>query len=76
MLAAFKAEGKTILTNCAIEPEILDLIKFLKKLGAKIELKGRSISISKSKIKTSKIEHKVIFDRIELGTYMIAGVLY
>jgi len=75
LLAAFKAKGKTILTNCAIEPEIKDLIKFLKKLGANIHLKGRSISISESKIKTSKIVHQVIFDRIELGTYMIASAL-
>ena len=75
LLAAFKAKGKTILTNCAIEPEIQDLIKFLKKLGANIILKGRSISVTESKIKTSKIIHQVIFDRIELGTYMVAGTL-
>ena len=75
LLAAFKAKGKTILTNCAIEPEIKDLIKFLKKLGANINLKGRSISISESKIKTSKIVHRVVFDRIELGTYIIASTL-
>ena len=75
LLAAFKAKGTTILNNCAIEPEIKDLIKFLKKLGANIHLKGRSISISERKIKTSKIIHQVIFDRIELGTYMIASTL-
>ena len=75
LLAAFKAKGKTILKNCAIEPEIKDLIKFLKKLGADISLKGRTISISESKIKSSKIIHHVIFDRIELGTYMIASAL-
>jgi len=75
LLAAFKAKGKTILTNCAIEPEIKDLIKFLKKLGANIYLKDRSIFISESKMKTSKITHQVIFDRIELGTYMIASAL-
>ena len=75
LLAAFKAKGKTILNNCAVEPEIKDLIKFLKKLGAKIHLKGRSISISESKIKNSKVVHQVIFDRIELGTYMIASSL-
>ena len=75
LLAAFKAKGKTILKNCAIEPEIKDLIKFLKKLGANINLKGRTISISKSKKKNSKIIHQVIFDRIELGTYMIASAL-
>ena len=75
LLAAFKAKGKTVLKNCAIEPEVKDLIKFLKKLGADISLNGRTISISESKTKNSKIIHHVIFDRIELGTYMIASAL-
>ena len=75
LLAAFKAKGKTVLKNCAIEPEVKDLIKFLKKLGADISLNGRTISISESKNKNSKIIHHVIFDRIELGTYMIASAL-
>ena len=75
LLAAFKAKGKTILKNCAIEPEIKDLIKFLKKLGADISQKGRTISISGSKTKSLEIIHHVIFDRIELGTYMIASAL-
>ena len=75
LLAAFKAKGKTILKNCAIEPEINDLINFLKKMGANINLKGRTIYISENKIQTSKITHRVVFDRIELGTYMIASGL-
>ena len=75
LLAASKANGKTILKNCAIEPEIKDLIKFLKKIGTIISLKGRTITITKRIIKKSKIVHKVIFDRIELGTYMIASAL-
>ena len=75
LLAASKAQGKTVLKNCAIEPEIKDLIIFLKKMGTTIHLKGRTITIKKSKIENSKIEHNVIFDRIELGTYMIACAL-
>ena len=75
LIAAFKAKGITILENCAIEPEIIDLISFLKKLGANINLKGRTILIKESKVKNSRINHQVIFDRIELGTYMIAGAL-
>ena len=75
LIAAFKATGKTVLKNCAIEPEIKDLILFLKKLGANINLKGRTITIIESKVKRSKIIHRVIFDRIELGTFMIAGAL-
>jgi UDP-N-acetylglucosamine 1-carboxyvinyltransferase len=75
LLAAFMAKGKTILKNCAIEPEIIDLILFLKKLGGKIKISGRSITIDKSEIKKIQINHEVIFDRIEAGTYMIAGAL-
>ena len=75
LIAAHKAKGRTTLKNCAIEPEIKDLISFLKKLGAKIKIKGRTISIAESKIKSSKIIHEVIFDRIELGTYMIVSAL-
>ena len=75
LLAATKAEGTTILKNCAIEPEVKDLITFLKKLGLTINLKGRKIIIKQSKIKNSQINHNVIFDRIELGTYMIASAL-
>ena len=48
LLAAFNAKGKTILKNCAIEPEIKDLISFLIKLGAKIKLSGRTIIINES----------------------------
>ena len=75
LLAAFQAKGGTVLKNCALEPEIIDLIIFLKKLGANIKLKGRTIFIKERKVKKSKIIHKVIFDRIESGTYMIAGAL-
>ncbi len=75
LIAACQAKGKTTLKNCAIEPEIKDLIFFLKKLGAHITILGRTIHIRKNKIKSSKITHNVIFDRIELGTYLIAGAL-
>ncbi len=75
ILAAFSAKGKTILKNCAIEPEIIDLIKFLNKLGGKIKLHGRKIIIDgREKIKKN-ITHQIIFDRIELGTYMVAAAL-
>ncbi len=75
LLAACKAKGKTVLQNCAIEPEIKDLIFFLNKLGSNINLKGRTITIYKNKFKSSNISHEVIFDRIEFGTYMIASAL-
>ncbi len=75
ILAAFNASGKTILNNCAIEPEIKDLIKFLNILGGRIKIVGRKIFVIKCKKIKKNIIHEVIFDRIELGTYMIAAAL-
>ncbi len=75
LLAAYGASGKTVLSNCAIEPEILDLISFLKKLGCKISIQGRRIVIESKKLKKDKVKHSIIFDRIEAGTYLVAGVL-
>ena len=75
ILASFKAKGKTILYNCAIEPEIRDLINFLNKMGGKIKVHGRTIIINQTQLLKRKVKHKVIFDRIELGTYMIAAAL-
>ena len=75
ILAAFGADGKTILTNCAIEPEIKDLIKFLNRLGGKIKIDNRKIIINGCKNINKNITHEIIFDRIEAGTYMIASAL-
>ena len=75
LLAAFKAKGKSILKNCAIEPEIKDLILFLKKLGGQIKISGRTITISECKSIKASIIHEIIFDRIEAGTYIIASAL-
>ncbi len=75
LLAAFMAKGKTVLKNCAIEPEIIDLILFLQKLGGKIKISKRIITIGESKIKKKLINHNIIFDRIEAGTYMIVSAL-
>ncbi len=75
LLAATKAKGVTVLKNCAIEPEIKELIIFLKKLGLTIYSKGRTITVKQKKLKATKIIHKIMFDRIELGTYMIASAL-
>ena len=75
LLAAFGAKGKTILSNCAIEPEILDLITFLKKLGSEIKISNRKIIIKGNSSSKKFIKHKIIFDRIEAGTYLLAGAL-
>jgi len=75
ILAAVSAKGKTIISNCAIEPEIQDMILFLKKIGCNINFIGKRkiliIGINNFKNAT----HQIIFDRIELGTYIIAGAL-
>ena len=75
VLAAFNANGNTILNNCAIEPEVKDLIKFLNTLGGRIKVVGRKIVITGCKQVKKNITHEVIFDRIESGTYMIAAAL-
>ena len=75
LIASCFAKGKSKLRNCASEPEILDLINFLKKMGCKISWVGkRSIDVIGSK-ELKQTVHKVIFDRIEAGTYIIAAAL-
>ena len=75
LIAACFAKGETKLRNCALEPEIVDLINFLKKLGCNISQIGkRSINVLGIE-RLKSIEHKVIFDRIEAGTYIIAAAL-
>ena len=75
LIAACFAKGETKLRNCAVEPEINDLINFLKKLGCKIKQIGkRSINVLGVDELKSAV-HRVIFDRIETGTYIIAAAL-
>ena len=75
ILAATLSEGKTVLKNCAIEPEIKDLVNFLLKMGCKIKWTGkRSLKISGVK-EIKEISYSVMFDRIEAGTYLIAAAL-
>ena len=75
IIAACFAKGKTILSNCAVEPEINDLINFLKKMGCKIEwIKKRSIKIT-GITNIYETSYSVMFDRIEAGTYLIAAAV-
>jgi len=75
LIASCLANGKTRLRNCASEPEVQDLINFLKKIGCKINWVGkRSIDVTGVK-KLKSTTHRVIFDRIEAGTYIIAAAL-
>ena len=75
LIASCFANGKTRLRNCALEPEVKDLITFLKKLGCLISFVGkRDIDVIGIK-ELGSAKHKVIFDRIEAGTYIIASAL-
>ena len=75
IIAASLAKGITILSNCAIEPEILDLINFLRNIGCKISwLSKRSIKIT-GVTDISETTYSIMFDRIEAGTYLIAAAL-
>ena len=73
MLTACTAEGTTVITNAAREPEIVDLERFLNRMGAKISgAGGDAIRIDGAK-KFYGIEHTIIPDRIVAGTYLCAG---
>ena len=75
IIAASYAKGTTVLSNCAIEPEIKDLVNFLKSMGCNINwINKRSIKIEGvSNVK--EINYSVMFDRIEAGTYLIAAAV-
>jgi UDP-N-acetylglucosamine 1-carboxyvinyltransferase len=75
IIAASMAKGTTKLSNCAIEPEIKDLVNFLNKMGCKIKwISKRTIKIiGVNKIK--EISYSVMFDRIEAGTYLVAAAV-
>lgn len=73
MLAAVTAKGKTTISNCAIEPEIVDLADFLTKAGADISGAGSDTIIINGTDKLKGVEHNVIPDRIEAGTFMLAA---
>ncbi|MDB9760797.1 UDP-N-acetylglucosamine 1-carboxyvinyltransferase [Pelagibacteraceae bacterium] len=75
ILAAVNAKGKTIISNCAIEPEIHDMILLLKKIGCNINFVAKRKILIIGTNNFSKASHEIIFDRIELGTYLIAGAL-
>jgi UDP-N-acetylglucosamine 1-carboxyvinyltransferase len=75
IIAASFAKGTTVLSNCAIEPEIKDLVNFLNEMGCNIKwISKRTIKvIGVSEIK--EISYSVMFDRIETGTYLVAAAV-
>lgn len=75
IMAASLAEGSSVLKNCALEPEIDDLIWMLNKMGADIERKDNDTIIIKGQTSLGFVDHRIIPDRIETGTYVILACL-
>jgi len=75
MMAAVLADGQTILENCAMEPDVVDLGNFLITMGAKIEGLGTERIIINGVKKLKPVSYSIIPDRIEAGTFLIAGAI-
>jgi len=75
LMAAVLAKGQTVIRNAAREPEVKDLADLLIKMGAKIEGAGTSIIKVQGVEKLHGAEHTIIADRIEAGTFLLAGAI-
>jgi UDP-N-acetylglucosamine 1-carboxyvinyltransferase len=75
LMASCLADGKTILSNCAIEPEIVDLANFLNSIGAKIYGIGTHELTIEGVLSLKGVKYNIISDRIEAGTYAIMAAI-
>src|SRR5438093_912852 len=75
MMAAVLAEGTTVIEGAAQEPEVVDLANFLNTMGAKIEGAGTRRLIIEGVKELHGVEHDIIPDRIEAGTFLVAGAI-
>jgi len=75
LMAAVLASGETMINNAAREPEVVDLAELLVKMGASIEGAGTSTIRVKGVAKLHGATHTIIPDRIEAGTFMVAGAI-
>ncbi len=75
MMAAVLAEGETIIENAAEEPEITDLANFLNKMGGSVRGAGTDTIKIRGVKSTKEFSHRVIPDRIEAGTFMVAAAI-
>jgi UDP-N-acetylglucosamine 1-carboxyvinyltransferase len=75
LMAAVLAEGETLMENCAREPEVADLASLLVAMGAKIEGAGTSTIRVKGVSRLHGTRHRIIPDRIEAGTFLVAGAI-
>src|ERR1700755_294516 len=75
LMAASLADGESLMENCAREPEVKDLADLLIKMGAKVDGAGTSTIKVKGVAKLRGAKHRIIPDRIEAGTFIIAGAI-
>ena len=75
MMAACLAKGETVLHNAAREPEVTDLAELLRSMGARIEGDGSSTIRIQGRPELGGADHAIIPDRIEAGTFMVAGAI-
>jgi UDP-N-acetylglucosamine 1-carboxyvinyltransferase len=75
LMAASLSEGRTVLRNCAMEPEIGDLASLLNAMGARIQGIGTDTLTIEGVDKLAGAEHTIMPDRIEAGTFIIAGAI-
>ena len=75
IMAAVRAQGETIIDNAAREPEIVDLANMLNEMGAKITGAGTPVVTIEGVDELHPVTHRVVGDRIEAGTFIVAGAL-
>ncbi len=77
LMAAVLAEGRTVLRNAAQEPEIVDLVRFLRTLGARIEGEGTATLVVDGVpvLSPAAAPYRILPDRVEAGTYLVAGAI-
>ncbi|TAN23946.1 MAG: UDP-N-acetylglucosamine 1-carboxyvinyltransferase [Acidobacteria bacterium] len=75
LMAAVLAKGESVLRNCALEPEVVDLATLLQKMGARIEGAGTPTIQVRGVSELGGAVHSIIPDRIETGTYLMAGLI-
>jgi UDP-N-acetylglucosamine 1-carboxyvinyltransferase len=74
-MAAVLAEGTTVIDSAAEEPEVVDLANFLNKMGARVEGAGTRRIVIEGVRELHGTEHEIIPDRIEAGTFLLAGAI-
>jgi UDP-N-acetylglucosamine 1-carboxyvinyltransferase len=75
LCAAVLAKGTSVLSNCAVEPEVTSLVDFLIAMGAQIEGRGTSTLTITGVPRLHPVDYRMIADRIEAGTFLIAGAI-